>query len=98
MQQFSDILNSDIRYVSQFIPFSAYVTVGLLFKPDKYTWGGKICEGKWKLFMIRSMSWLSMSDCYHPFVIFFVHVHMKQFYEQGRKSEERIVFLLNKIL
>jgi hypothetical protein len=46
MQQFSDILNPDIRYVLLFIIFSASVTVGLLFKPEKYTWGGKMGEMK----------------------------------------------------
>jgi hypothetical protein len=44
--------------------------------------------------MIRFMSQLSVVDCYHPSVIFFVHMNMTQFYEQGRRSEERI---LNKI-
>jgi hypothetical protein len=39
--------------------------------------------------MIRFTSQLSVADCYHPCVIFFVCVHMKQFYEQGRKSEDR---------
>jgi hypothetical protein len=52
-------------------------------------------ERKLKLFMIRFMSLLSVADCYHPSIIFFAHV--KQFYEQGRKSEGRIVLLLNKI-
>jgi hypothetical protein len=40
---------------------------------------------------------LLVADCYHPSVIFFIHAQMKQFYEEGRKSEERIVLLLDKI-
>jgi hypothetical protein len=42
------------------------------------------------------MSQLSVVDCYHPSVIFFVHMHMKQFNKQERKSE-RIMLVLNKI-
>jgi hypothetical protein len=47
--------------------------------------------------MILFTSQLSVADCYHSNVIFFLYVRMKQFYEQGRKSEDRIVLLLNKI-
>jgi hypothetical protein len=42
--------------------------------------------------MIVFMSQLSVVNYY----IHFVHVHLKQFHEQERKSEERIVLLLNK--
>jgi hypothetical protein len=45
----------------------------------------KIYEGKPKVFMIRFTSQFSVTDYYQPSVIVFVHVHMKQFYEQARE-------------
>jgi hypothetical protein len=40
LQQFADSLNLPSRIIFLFIPFSATVTVGLLFKPDN------VCEGE----------------------------------------------------
>jgi hypothetical protein len=38
VQQFADTVNPGSIYVFLLIPFSASVTIGLLFKPDKYMW------------------------------------------------------------
>jgi hypothetical protein len=42
MQQIIDDLNPDNRNVFLLIPVSTNITVGLLFKPDKYMRGGKL--------------------------------------------------------
>jgi hypothetical protein len=43
VQEFADTLNADIGYVFLFIPIFVFVTVGLVLKPDKYTWGEVKC-------------------------------------------------------
>jgi hypothetical protein len=92
MQQFTDILNPDNKNIFLLSPVLSSVTVGLILKPDIHTYMAKVkyVRRSEVLLMIKLRHSTQVVDCYHSPVLFFVHIHMKQSYENSRKSKQEI--------